>query len=175
MQSLSQVCCLAFNLKPCPGHSSTTPKKNLFTEFIMEALIGPYIVSGCSIVLTAICAAVLRIIKAKKDKKRDAAQQKMHADILSVAASVAEVAKTVKPVDHEGLDDKIHALFEALKASPATEIFDELVALITKKRGALLGGITFSSIEEFITKTDLITKHMADLIDQASVLKPQEK
>jgi hypothetical protein len=175
MQSLSQVCCLAFNLKPCPGHSSTTPKQ----KFIYRVYNGSinrsvYLIGLLGYFNRYLCGGLTNI-KAKNDKKRDAAQQKMHADILSVAASVAEVAKTVKPVDHEGLDDKIHALFEALKASPATEIFDELVALITKKKGALLGGITFSSIEEFITKTDLITKQMADLIDQASVLKPQEK
>jgi hypothetical protein len=142
----------------------------------MDPIFSPIVIAT---VAYSALTAVWTVWKARKDKKRakEHKQQlaKMHADLQAVAATCTEVVQTIKPVDHEGLDAELHTMFDALKESPGKELFDQLMSLIGKKKTALLGGITFQNIEEFVLKSEQIGKQVAEMIAAAETLLEKEE
>lgn len=89
---------------------------------------------------------------------------------ISTLATASKPVVGLPPVP--SLDDQIATLFDSLKATPNPSLHAALVELIHSKRTAVINGLQFDTLDNFIAKSKVVTQQFEEMLQTAeNVLK----
>lgn len=127
----------------------------------MEGIV-PIVLACVSVAYTA-ANAIYAAWTVYRRRRKDKQINNMEHDIKQVIAAMA-------PPPALDLEEAIHMLFDELKAHPTEEVHRKLVELINKKQTELMNSIQFSTVEEFITKTELVAHQFSEMLTKAKAV-----
>lgn len=117
-------------------------------------------VSGCY----SICNVLYASWNLYRHRKKDKQMKQMQQDITQIA-SVVNAPAAANPL--QDIDTKIASLFDELKTNPTQVIHDTLVALLGQKQASLVDTLQFTTIDEFVAKSEAVAAQFEKMLQLA--------